>query len=68
MRQVMEDDEANTEQRLTQLCCGFADLDDSDKECVLRISQALFFATRKPDFASLSSPRLSGEGELSQWA
>jgi hypothetical protein len=54
----MEADEANTEQRLTRLCCEFAELDDSDKDCILRISQALSFASRKPDIASLSyAPR-----------
>ncbi|MDR3171478.1 MAG: hypothetical protein LBU17_07605 [Treponema sp.] len=50
----MEDYKANTEQRLTRLCCEFTELDDSDKDCILRISQALSFAARKPDFTSLS--------------
>jgi hypothetical protein len=50
----MEDYKASTAQRLTRLCCEFAELGDADKDCILRISQALSFAAQKPDFDSLS--------------
>jgi hypothetical protein len=62
----MEDHEVNAEQRLTRLCCEFAELDDSDKDCILRISQALSFAARKPDLVSLSHETYSKE-EVCRW-
>jgi hypothetical protein len=49
-----------------EVCCEFAELDDSDKDCILRISQALSFASLKPYLVQLFHESYSEE-EVCQW-